>query len=667
MDAYYSFTKNVDRRSPRNAGDPNSPYLRENLLSRDGRLKEPRGTEKFHTGLDYDSIDNVLPNGNFEDWGSGTSSAPTGWLSGGIGVSVNRSENKKVGLFSAKITRDGADSFIYQIVHVVKGIAYWKGKTITLSAWVYATVADRARLRIFDNELGSTFSAYHTGNSTWQLLTVTHTVGDTTVTSLEAYMYLNAGDTTAYYDGAILVEGTANPYAQNLTDIVTWKGRYYTVETGQVSPKTFAYTQDGKIWVYNQHGVATLVKEGLNLNAYPKHYLFKTANQTKLFLVDGKDMYVYDGNNDNLFEKVDDLVDVNDNSIKPIDLIEHKDRLWVVSNTDLYVSKNLEPAVFSDATDSFQGIVGSGKGKNKALWKTEDFMFILNTEGIFQVIGDTISAVASTWAIIKKEDRRIISGRTAVDVERGCVFLADDLELYSFDGNSTKLLSYSEKISDMINGTRDFLDKAVAVYEDNYYKLSVVEKGENVNKLEIWWDAFENKIDFVKGRNVSCYLVIDPTEEEVFYQFGRSDVNYTMWADRGRNFDGAAIKWRLTTRDIVEKKGFNLRYTKFYPVIEPTAVRNVFFRYLLDGRLSDLSGNANFLQNISGEAKELGFIRIRNQSQFTDGIRPKINYSRGESIAFDMFGEEVDLVFSMLGIGFDYIIKNRKKGKLGGK
>ena len=100
-------------------------------------------------------------------------------------------------------------------------------------------------------------------------------------------------------------KGTERAITTLLDDIPRWEGRYYTVETGQISPKSFVYTQNGKLWIINdQAKTATEIKDLLNENAYPNHVLFKTASQTRMFLVDGKNLYEYDGNNDNKFDKV---------------------------------------------------------------------------------------------------------------------------------------------------------------------------------------------------------------------------------------------------------------------------------------------------------------------------------------------------------------------------
>ena len=453
-------------------------------------------------------------------------------------------------------------------------------------------------------------------------------------------------------------QGTEKAITTILDDIPRWLGRYYTIEIGNISPKTFTYTEDGQLWVIDDLAqTATSIKQNLNTNAYPRHTLFKTSNQTKMYFVDGVNLLKYDGNNDNRFEVVT-LTDSEGNSVKPIDVIEHLDRLWVISNTDLFVSKNLEPEVFNDASDSLQIIVGSGRGKNKRLAKLGDKLYIVNTEGIFAVSGDVISALAATFEVRLVDERKIIAGGSLAKTEKAFIFLAEDYEIWSFDGNVSQLLSYKFKLKDYVSPTRELLDKAVATYFNNYYMLSFVEKGELEPNIEIWWDSLEGKIDVVRGRHVSCYLEIDPAEENDYLQTGRSDIGSIMNTDRGYNFDGVAIASRIRTRDITPAKGEPVRFLAFYPEISPTGDRNINITYLLDGRLSNPSGaNAYWEQNLRGETKTLGFIEIGNQAQFIDYVRPKINYARGESIAFEIRDSTLDLRADLMGIGMDFVKK----------
>lgn len=463
------------------------------------------------------------------------------------------------------------------------------------------------------------------------------------------------------------VKGTERVLSASLAGIPAWMARYYTVETGTISPKTFFYTQDGSLYYLDDLAkTATQKLVTWEKNVYPKHCFFKTGEQVKMYVVDGKNLWRYDGNNDNLFEKVS-LADTSGDSIYPIDCIEHIDRLLLLSNTYLYISKNLYPEVFGDSTDCIQIIVGSGRGRNLAMGKIEDKLFIFNTEGIFALSGDVISAVATTFELRFVEDRKIVAGRTLQKVENSLIFLADDLNLWSFDGNTTQKLTHYEKLEDYINPNRTALDKAVATYEDSYYKLSFVETGRINNELEIWYDAIEKKCDFIRGRNVSCYLKIDSTEEIIYYQFGRSDTQMLMWAEYGYNFDTQPINIRLRTRDITPSKGRNVRFTAFKPEIRPTGDRNIGFEYFLDGMLSNDGTGVGWNQNLRGKYKGLGLIQIGNQGQFIDRVRPKINYSKGTSVSFFIFDSTKDINCEIMGIGIDYIDKGMKKGKGVGK
>ena len=460
-------------------------------------------------------------------------------------------------------------------------------------------------------------------------------------------------------------KGTERAVTALLDDIPRWSERYYTVETGQISPKTFVYTQDGKIWVINdQAQTATEIKDLLNLNAYPNSILFKTASQTRMFLVDGKDLYEYDGNNDNKFDKVT-LLDADGKTINPIALIEHKDRLILVSETVLYISKNLQPTVFDDANDSLAVIVGSAKGKNLGVGTLEDKLYIFNTEGIFALTGDVISALAITFEIRLVDEKKIIAGRTLAKVEKAWNFLADDYEVWSWDGINSQMLSFNFKLKDFVFQNRTMLDKAVSTYFNNYYMLSFVENGDVEPDTEIWWDAFENKIDVVKGRNVSYYMKTDPTRETNFLQTGRSDVNRIMNTERTNAFDNTAIVKRLRTRNLTVRKGENVRFTAFYFEFEPTGdTENVTIKYLLNSRLSNPNGAQNVTsQNLKGEVITLGGIEIKNQNHFTGRIRPRINYSRGESIAFEFEDSTLNLDVKLSGLGFDFTRKTKVKKK----
>lgn len=151
-------------------------------------------------------IGNLLQNGSFETWENGTSSAPSDWTVTGSGATIAREGSIiKHGLYSAKLTRSGTDCNFTFDAFANLGRTYIQSRDICLGVWVYATVANRARLRL-DDGTTVTNSSYHPGDSAWHFLTVAATVGNS-ATSVKVGFQIDTGNTSAYMDGAVLVEG----------------------------------------------------------------------------------------------------------------------------------------------------------------------------------------------------------------------------------------------------------------------------------------------------------------------------------------------------------------------------------------------------------------------------------------------------------------------------
>jgi hypothetical protein len=152
----------------------------------------------------------LVPNGGFEVWTAGPALAPDNWILSGTGAAVAREATTiHDGTYSARLTRTGGggaanDAYLTQPIHPTKGIAYWRGQTVTFRAWVYATVNNRARISIDDGIALVSYSSYHTGNSTWQQLTVTKTIS-LTATVMNVRVDIDTGSTVAYFDTADLL------------------------------------------------------------------------------------------------------------------------------------------------------------------------------------------------------------------------------------------------------------------------------------------------------------------------------------------------------------------------------------------------------------------------------------------------------------------------------
>jgi hypothetical protein len=168
-------------------------------------LKDTNGVEQEIVGRGA-SI-NLLPNSSFEVWEKGTSTAPAGWTLTGASATVTREATTiKHGDYSAKLTRSGTDCHLSRDIYEEAGKTYARSRQFTIGAWVYATVASRARLRVNDGTT-TTYSSYHTGNSTWQFLTVTVTLG-AAASVFHVSLAVDTGDTSAFVDGITVIEGT---------------------------------------------------------------------------------------------------------------------------------------------------------------------------------------------------------------------------------------------------------------------------------------------------------------------------------------------------------------------------------------------------------------------------------------------------------------------------
>lgn len=154
---------------------------------------------------------NLLLNGNFEYWYAGISSAPDQWTLAGGGSVAREGATKLIDTYAMKLTSDVDGNSVSQSVHSrERGIAYWKSRYVSLAVWVYAVDASNARIGIYDG-VGTTYSSYHTGGSSWELLTVTRKV-DAAATELTALEVCDGNVKIAYFDGAMFSEGSA-PYA----------------------------------------------------------------------------------------------------------------------------------------------------------------------------------------------------------------------------------------------------------------------------------------------------------------------------------------------------------------------------------------------------------------------------------------------------------------------
>ena len=152
----------------------------------------------------------MLHNEDFSLWDNGPALAPAGWTLAGTGATIAQSSATQRGDYAATVTRVGNDATLTQslstplVQHLTRsGIAL---QTLRAGAWVTATVADRARVGIYDGAT-TTWSSEHSGSGYPEWLEASVTLTDT-MTELQMVCSVHTGNTSATFSGAVFVPGT---------------------------------------------------------------------------------------------------------------------------------------------------------------------------------------------------------------------------------------------------------------------------------------------------------------------------------------------------------------------------------------------------------------------------------------------------------------------------
>jgi hypothetical protein len=145
----------------------------------------------------------IPTNPGFETWSGGDNVAPDGW-SLNLGSISKESTVKLFGNYSAKMYGSASFEF-YQNIESVRGINYWKGKTITVGVWIWSATSGNYYSYVTDG-VNASISSAHPGDSQWHFITVTHIVYSN-ATVIRPEVVCGATSSTVYADNIILVEG----------------------------------------------------------------------------------------------------------------------------------------------------------------------------------------------------------------------------------------------------------------------------------------------------------------------------------------------------------------------------------------------------------------------------------------------------------------------------
>jgi hypothetical protein len=266
------------------------------------------------TQTQYFNPKNLLLNGDFEYWYSGTSTAPDAWTKPGDGSVSRESTIVKLGTYSAKLISDADGNRLRQNL---PNPTDYRGKTLTLSCWVYASDASTVIIRLYDDITGYTNSSYHTGGGSWELLTVSATI-DSSATQVSIFLNNGGNTKTAYFDGAMLVEGgTPFSYIQHPED------HLYKQNVFGVSWDSIITDYDNAD--YNGEKVRiSLYSKTANLNKNMEFPIHIPADlRGKTVVIDECTIYYYTSDNSAYIDRVDIIQDDGDQTTTGI--VSHTD------------------------------------------------------------------------------------------------------------------------------------------------------------------------------------------------------------------------------------------------------------------------------------------------------------------------------------------------------
>jgi hypothetical protein len=151
---------------------------------------------------------NLLSNGDFENWSAGTSVAPDGWTANLNGGSVVRESSiVKLGSYSVKLTSpQNNDAGLVYDIGQVKGMAYWRGRSVTVGIWIKSSNFGVDNGFIVTSDLPRIYLTPYITADEWTFISATWKV-ESDATNLKLRIHAAYGYGVAYFDGAMCVEG----------------------------------------------------------------------------------------------------------------------------------------------------------------------------------------------------------------------------------------------------------------------------------------------------------------------------------------------------------------------------------------------------------------------------------------------------------------------------
>lgn len=172
-------------------------------------------------------VDNLTSNGDFETF---VGDAFTNWSTSGSPTVSQETSIIKHGDGSAKVIASGAAGQMTQSMTVNFNQA--TNRQVTFEAWVYATAADTARIRILWGSSSYESHSYHDGADEWQLQSISISIPGT-ATEVTAVLEVADGY-TAYFDNSWLAIDPL--YKYTLPTNLTFGPNYVTQQVDRFNP-----------------------------------------------------------------------------------------------------------------------------------------------------------------------------------------------------------------------------------------------------------------------------------------------------------------------------------------------------------------------------------------------------------------------------------------------
>ena len=451
----------------------------------------------------------------------------------------------------------------------------------------------------------------------------------------------------------------------------TWATRYYGITaSGERVKKAFCFS-DGAIYAGNDvTGALTSVQSGFSTkNPQPDSITLQVGDRSRLYFFSGNDIpYYHDGDAGNTWYK-SGMLKSDGTSYKPVQGEEHLQRLFTfeANSSDLLYSKTADYENLTDSSDA--GLIVIRKIEDSVIRRVVllgDYLFIFKSDSIHVLEGRT----PTTFRMTMITDKFGLAGKNAIyKVGTAYVFVnSHDNEVYSFGGTeqSIKLMSRKLGFAKILNHTKT--DRICMTEHDNLCRISFWHReqlpGNMYNSFEAVFPTDEMgqegpKWCLSKGANISCYSRWDEQGEDTLVT-GRSDVGCLMYHYRGHNWDTTPMEYQMRLADSVADEGMNVRVDDIWIDGDPQQTKECFLRLYLDARFED-SIYSDQEVSMDTETRQIAVMSFPITNMFKTWIKPLSAYSKGNSVAPEIYGkvDELNLVIRSIKIRYHIVDKVR--------